>query len=380
MFQRSNCGFIGNWWWKVDKITMFLTFLLILFGVICVSSASFFIAKKIDLQSSFFIKKHLWYAFISINIILLLSFLSSKKLEKYALPIYFFSIFLLFLTFFFGLEIKGSKRWLYFFGLSIQPSEFMKIFFILTNAKVLSLLSDDNFSSKNDLLKIYLISFVLCSFSMSIIGLQPDIGMACLIFITWACQIFISGIPIALLTIPMIFFIVSFAFTYLFFDHVHYRINNFLSGSENSSEMYQIKQSFSALRNGGFFGVGPGQGKIKVHLPDSHTDFIFSVIGEEFGLIACILLIAVYVFIVIRSIKKVQDDKNLFKILVVIGLSMEFLVQAMINIGVNIQLLPAKGMTLPFISYGGSSILSASILIGIILSINKKKYGDLIKI
>ena len=215
---------------------------------------------------------------------------------------------------------------------------------------------------------------------MSIVILQPDIGMACLIFTTWACQIFVSGIPILLLAIPIVFFIISFGFAYIFFDHVHYRINNFISGSSNASEMYQIKQSFSALKNGGLFGVGPGQGKIKVHLPDSHTDFIFSVIGEEFGLIACILLIATYIFIVTRSIQKIQNEKNLFSILVVSGLSMEFLIQAMINIGVNIQLLPAKGMTLPFISYGGSSMLSASLLIGIILSINKKRYGGLIKI
>jgi cell division protein FtsW len=380
MFGRSNRSIIGHWWWRVDKITMFFAFLLIAFGVICVSSASFFVAKKIDLQSSFFIKKHLWYAFISMNIILLISFFSSKKIEKYSLSIYIFSVFLLFLTFVFGIEIKGSKRWIYFFGLSIQPSEFMKIFFVLINAKVLSLISESNFSSKNDCLKIYFISFLLCVFSMLILILQPDIGMACLIFATWGCQIFISGIPIALLGLPIVFFIISLSFAYIFFDHVHYRINNFISGSANSSEMYQIKQSFSALKNGGFFGVGPGQGKIKVHLPDSHTDFIFSVIGEEFGLIACILLIAVYIFIVIRSIKKVQNDVSLFNILVVIGLSMQFLIQAMINIGVNIQILPAKGMTLPFISYGGSSILSASILIGIILSINKKKYGDLVKI
>jgi cell division protein FtsW len=380
MFTRSNRSFIGNWWWKIDKITMFLAFLLIIFGVICVSSASFFVAKKIDLQSSFFIKKHLWYAFISMNVIVLISFLSSEKIEKYSTPFYLFSVFLLFSTFFFGIEIKGSKRWLYFFGLSIQPSEFMKIFFVLMNAKILSLLSDENFSLNKDHLKIYLLSFTLCSFSMGIIILQPDIGMACLIFATWICQIFISGIPIILLAIPMVFFVISFGFAYIFFDHVHYRINNFISGSANSSNIYQIKQSFSALKNGGFFGVGPGQGKIKVHLPDSHTDFIFSVIGEEFGLIACIILISMYIFIVIRSIKKVQHEENLFPILVVIGLAMEFLIQAMINIGVNIQLLPAKGMTLPFISYGGSSIISASLLIGIILSINKKKYGDLIKI
>jgi len=380
MLGRSNQGILGSWWWRVDKITMFMVFLLIIFGIICVSSASFFVAKRIDLQSSFFIKKHIWYAFIAMSIVISTSFFSSKKISELSVSLYLISIFLIFTTLFFGIEIKGSKRWLYFFGLSIQPSEFMKIFFVLVNAKILSLLSDNDFSSKSDKAKIYFASFILCVFSMISVILQPDIGMACLIFCTWFCQIFISGAPMLLLLLPIGCFVAGLGFAYTFFDHVHYRINNFLFGVANSNEMYQIKQSFAALKSGGLFGLGPGQGKIKAALPDSHTDFIFSVIGEEFGIISCIILIIIYVTIVINSIKKIEHETNIYNILAVVGLSMQILIQSMINIGVNIQLLPAKGMTLPFISYGGSSIMSSALLIGIILSINKKKYGDVIKI
>ncbi len=380
MLGRTNYGIIGSWWWRIDKITMFLVFILIVFGVICVSSASFFVAKRIDLQSSFFIKKHIWYSVAAMSIIIFTSFLSSKKISELSISLYLLSICLIFATLFFGIEIKGSKRWLYFFGLSIQPSEFMKIFFVLVNAKILSLLSEHDFSSQIDRIKIYLTSFFLCGFSMAAVILQPDIGMACLIFCTWFCQIFVSGAPMLLLLLPIGCFAGGLGFAYIFFDHVHYRVNNFLFGVANSNEMYQIKQSFAALKSGGLLGLGPGQGKIKASLPDSHTDFIFSVIGEEFGIITCIILILIYIFITINSIKKIEHETNIYSILAVIGLSMQILIQSMINIGVNIQLLPAKGMTLPFISYGGSSIMSSALLVGIVLSINKKKYGDGIKI
>jgi cell division protein FtsW len=275
------------------------------------------------------------------------------------------------LTFFIGSEIKGSKRWLYFFGLSLQPSEFFKIMFIPLNAIILNNLNHFHY------LKVYLISFLLCMISFSIVLLQPDVGMGLLIFSSWLMQVFISGIPIFLFIIPLFVLIFISGFAYLSFEHVQYRVNNFLKSfsSDGGGELYQVKQAIAAFSKGRFFGVGPGQGRIKINLPDAHTDFIFSVIAEEFGAISCLFIIGLYILIVWRSLRKIFNETDLFKILTVSGLSFQFIMQAFINIGVNIRLLPAKGMTLPLISYGGSSILATSLLLGIIIALNKKKYG-----
>lgn len=372
MFDRANQSLLSNWWWRVDKVTLFTILLLILFGAISLSSASIAVAKRIDVAADFFIRKQIVYIFVAITFLFSISLLSVDFVKSSALYMYLCTVTLVVATLLFGIEVKGSKRWISILNFSMQPSEFMKIAIAILNARILSVLEDTD--NEKERMIIYFISFLLCIFSIGLLALQPDIGMCCLVFCTWITQIFIAGIPFVLLLIPISIFVTFGGLAYFFFEHVHYRINNFIMGVSSTNEMYQIKQATETFKNGGLFGVGPWQGKFKFGLPDSHTDFIFSVIAEEFGVIMCTVLLVTYAFITIRSIKITLKEYNLFTILVVTGLATQFITQAMINIGVNIQLLPAKGMTLPFISYGGSSIISSSILFGIILMINKKRY------
>ena len=372
MFDRINQSVLSNWWWKIDKLTLLIIMLLIIFGGISLSSASIAVAKRIEVTPSFFIKKQIFYIGCAITFLFLTSLLSIEFIKSSALYAYLFTVVLVVGTLFFGIEIKGSKRWISILNFSMQPSEFMKIMMAILNAKILNILKDTD--SAKERLIVYFISFLLCIISIGLLASQPDIGMCCLIFCTWIAQVFISEIPLFLLLIPVSIFTICAGSAYFFFEHVHYRINNFILGISNNNAMYQIKQATETFKHGGLFGVGPWQGKFKFSLPDSHTDFIFSVIAEEFGIIICVALVTIYAFITIRSIGIVLKNYDLFSILAVTGLAVQFITQAMINIGVNIQLLPAKGMTLPFISYGGSSIISSAILCGIILSINKKQY------
>ncbi len=370
MFNRSSQNIFNNWLWEIDKINFLFIFFLLIFGMICVTSGSFGVAKKIDVHSTYFITKHIYYIIMSFFIIIFISLLNEDFIYKSSLYLFLFFLFLTIMTYFIGTDIKGSRRWIYFFGISIQPSEFLKVFFIPVNAIVLNNLN--NFHH----IKIYIFSFFICIIAIFSIIIQPDIGMSLLIFFSWIIQIFISGIPFLLLTIPFIILILFSGFAYLFFDHVNYRINNFIkSFGGNESELYQVKQAIAAFTKGKLFGVGPGQGKIKINLPDAHTDFIFSVIAEEFGAISCFFIILLYILIVFRSIKRISNETDLVKVFTVTGLSFQFIMQAFINIGVNVRVLPAKGMTLPLISYGGSSLLSISILVGIIIGITRKKYG-----
>jgi cell division protein FtsW len=372
IINRSSQNIFNNWAWEIDKLNVFLILFLLIFGTICVTSGSFGVAKKIDVNSGYFIIKHIYYVIFAIFTIIFISMFDENFIYKISLPLFSIFLFLVCLTFFVGTEIKGSKRWLYFFGISIQPSEFLKIMFIPVNAIILSNLNYFHH------IKIYIVSFFFCILTILSVIIQPDIGMSLLIFFSWIIQIFISGIPLILLFIPLFLFIFFCGFAYIFFEHVQYRVNNFIKSFGGESEqLYQVKQAIKAFEKGKLFGVGPGQGKIKINLPDAHTDFIFSVIAEEFGTISCFLIISIYILILWRSLSKIFNENDLFKIFTIAGLSFQFIIQAFINIGVNIRLLPAKGMTLPLISYGGSSTLASGLLFGIIISLNRKKYGYL---
>ena len=376
IFDRANQSIFSNWFWRIDKTSFTVVVLLMLFGLVCVSTASIGIADKLYENPTFFIKKQIFYVIVSLVILSSISLLPTDFFYKAATYLYVLAAVLTISTLFFGMEVKGSKRWLLIGNSSIQPSEFFKITLILLNAKILTNLIDIENSFEKTL--VYCVSLFVCIFSIGLLALQPDVGMSCLIFCSWIAQLFVTGISFFILFIPILLFAISGVVAYSFFDHVNYRINSYLNSSINSSELYQVRQSIETFKNGGLFGVGPWQGKAKFHLPDAHTDFIFSVIGEEFGIIVCALLIFIYYFLAVRSMKIVICKKNLFNILLVVGLGSQFLIQALINIGVNIRLLPAKGMTLPFISYGGSSLLASAFLFGIILTVNKKDYTNTI--
>ena len=271
------------------------------------------------------------------------------------------------LVLFIGEEIKGARRWISLGFISIQPSEFIKPFFSILTA---SILMQRYINPKFPAFKL---SFILYAMVIGLVILQPDFGMAITISAVWAGQMFLAGLSMVWVVLLTIGGVVGLLAAYNFLPHVTVRINSFLDPS--TSENYQVKKSIEAFTNGGVFGTGPGEGTVKQHLPDSHTDFIFAVVGEELGMIVCLLIIFLFAFIVIRGLIRVIKVGDLFAMLAVAGLLMQLGFQAIINIGVTLHLLPTKGMTLPLMSYGGSSILSVSLTIGAILALTRKRYG-----
>ena len=268
---------------------------------------------------------------------------------------------------FVGTEIKGSKRWISLGFIAIQPSEFIKPFFAVVTAIILM---QRHINSEFPSFKL---SFLLYLTIVGLLALQPDLGMAITISAIWGGQMFLAGLSMLWILCLTVGGVVGLVAAYTFLPHVTVRVNSFLD--PDASENYQIKKSIEAFINGGISGTGPGEGTVKQHLPDSHTDFIFAVVGEELGMIVGLLVILLFAFIVIRGLWRVSKVGNLFAILSVSGLILQLGFQAVVNIGVTLHLLPTKGMTLPFISYGGSSILSVSIITGMILALTRKRYG-----
>ncbi len=332
-----------------------------------VTTASPAVADRIGLSASYFIKRQLVFLVISLFILVLFSFIPTKYIQYISAVGMIFSILLMILVLVHGSETKGAKRWISLMGLSIQPSEFAKPFFVVLTGLILSK------SKKIFNLKPNIVSFLLYTIVVALLFLQPDFGMIMTFSAVWSALLFLSGIPFLWIAYLLIFGIVGIMGAYFLLPHVEQRINNFLDPS--ISENYQITKSIAAFMNGGLTGRGPGEGVVKQHLPDSHTDFIFAVVGEELGAIACFLIITIYCFIFLRGILSVSGVTDKFSAYTVVGLLLIFAMQSIINIGVTLNLMPTKGMTLPFISYGGSSMISTAISMGIVLALTRKRFG-----
>ena len=353
--RKSN---VINFFNNLDKFIFFSVILLMFVGVFAVFSASTRIDEKYDLL----FKKHLVFCFLGFFIICFLSRLSIKNLIFISIFFFCISLFLSLSTIIFFPETKGASRWIKFLGFSFQPSEIIKPSFIVISALLLS-----RFKTKNDL------SFLINIFIFVLIGLillrQPDFGMFLLIFLIWIIQIFNSKLDIKILTPIILIFFGVFVISYFLLDHVRFRINNFFF--ENVGDNYQINKSLESFANGGLFGQGLGNGNISKNLPDAHSDFIFALIGEEFGILVIIIIICLYLMIYLRIFFISQKTNNFFVLNSTLGLGNIFIFQTIINISTSINLLPTKGMTLPFISYGGSSFLSNAIIIGFIMVLLK---------
>lgn len=360
--QESNIFTI--WWHNTDRVTIFLLLILISTGVILALAASPPVAERIGVESEHFIFKQILFLFCSVLGIIFLSFLDKSLARQLALLMFAACLVLLFYINFWGVEIKGAKRWINLPGFTLQPSEFLKPSFAVFVAWILS-------KSINKIEKWQYITVL--SFYMLIMVLllsQPDFGMASTITAVTFVQLFLAGIPwwSVIICAFASFGIVLIAYYNL--PHVTHRIDNFLfQGLEGN---YQLSKSIEALKNGGIFGQGPSNGTVKNYIPDSHTDFIFAVIGEEFGLIACLILLIIFALILFRFCSAIWYQNNFFIFLAVAGIITQFGLQSLFNIGVTIGILPTKGMTLPFISYGGSSALAMAFAIGIALSFTKK--------
>jgi cell division protein FtsW len=367
VFDRRNLNPIKKWWVDIDKVNFLLVIFLIIFGLIMTFSSSPAISRKISTDNLFFIKKQIFFVFIAIATIIFISFFDKQQIKIASLFGFLACVALLVLVLMFGSEAKGAKRWITMLGFTLQPSEFTKIFFLVFNAFLLQKLRE---------YKCFIKYGVSAFFYLLIVGLlilQPDFGMTLIVTALWTIQLFIFGLPMILIVFMGFMGVVGGVVAYLSLPHVADRVNKFLDLNEKN---YQVERSVDAYINGGFFGTGPGNGLVKKYIPDAHTDFIFAVVAEEFGLIMCLFLMIVFMIIISRVIKRLIAEEDLFARLAVVGLISQIALQTIINIGVSIGMMPTKGMTLPFISYGGSSIIAISIGFGMILSLTKKKYND----
>ena len=360
-----------QWWKKIDKFILSLIIILFLMGLFfSLASTSLIASDRLDTNSYFFFFKHMVFVMMGVGIIIFLSFIEQKNLYKISILFFCLSLILLLLVPLIGVEVKGSKRWINLFILPrIQPIEFVKPFFIV----ILSLLlSSQKYSNLN--FKFFL-SFLLTSFIAIFLIIQPDLGQTLLIGLSWIILIFISGVNIIFLFTIFIILITSFFFIVMYFPRFEYIRNRLFSffNPENGTHNFQSDKAIESIISGGFFGKGLGEGTLKARVPEAHTDYIISIISEEFGVIAIILILLMFLIFIYSVLKKVNLENDERTKLILVGCVSLILVQAMIHIGVNIRLFPTTGMTLPFISYGGSSIISISILSGIILNLTKRK-------
>lgn len=369
-FIKRDASIMGRWWWTVDHWLLGAILLLVIVGVILSVSASPCVATKIGYNRFFFVKRHLLMIPISIGCMIIVSLFSPQNIRKLAIFIFLLGILALFIVLFGGHEVKGAKRWLVLSGISIQPSEFIKPALLVIVSWLLAERHEDpGFPGIK-------ISLCLLVFTMSLLLLQPDVGMTLVIMISCLVQIFIAGMPFIWVLMSAVFSITGLAISYFFIPHVTKRIDAFFHPElGDPDQLYQIRRSMEAFHHGGWLGCGPGEGVIKRLVPDAHADFVFAVAGEEYGIFLCIFIVCLFAFIVIRSLLLSLRKQNLFIIFSVTGLAVQIGLQTFINMSTALKLIPTKGMTLPFVSYGGSSMIAIGLTLGIILSLTRKQHG-----
>ena len=363
MVSRVDKGPVANWWWTIDR-WFFAAFLTLMgMGIVLSFAASPAVAERIGLDSYHFVTRQMIFMVPALIAMIGVSFLDARHVRRLALLMLVGSLVLMVAAIAFGVEIKGSRRWVHIAGISIQPSEYLKPAFVVICAWLFAEQSRRT-DIPGNLFAILLLATVL-----GLLIAQPDLGQTLLVLATWGVMFFMAGMPwfwIAVLGGAALG--VGFA-AYTAFPHVAGRIDRFLTGE---GDTYQVDMGHEALLRGGWLGQGPGEGTVKRILPDSHTDFVFAVAGEEFGLVMCLLIASVFAFVVLRGLSKSLNEDDAFSRYAVGGLVVLFGLQSIINMGVNLQLLPAKGMTLPFVSYGGSSLVAMAISMGMVLALTRK--------
>ncbi len=364
-FSRTSRNIVANWWWTVDKWLLGAVVFLLGCGMVLSFSASPAVAQRINVGTYHFVYRHLFYLGIAVTVMLAFSMLGLKYIRRFALLGYIVVLFLLMATLLFGVEIKGAKRWLDL-GVQIQPSEFLKPTFIVFTAWLFEMQRRyRNFHG-------VVISIILTGLTCFLLLRQPDYGMTFVVAVIWFVQLFLAGLPIKRLAIVGALLVAVFAVGYMALPHVQVRVEQMLAGVFGGEPSYQVKRSLEAFKNGGWFGVGVGEGVVKWHIPDAHTDFVFPVAAEEYGMFFCLAIVLAYAIIVVRSMWLSVRDDNMFIVLSVCGLAASFGLQAFVNMASTLQLGPTKGMALPLVSYGGSSLLGAALGIGMLLALTRK--------
>ena len=369
-FGRDNTGLVAKWWRNVDKQILFLFAFLLLLGLFfSFSSTTSVMSEKMNKQTYFFFIKHLIFVSISLFLIFVISIQKKDKLIKILTYLFIVSIVLLFLTLIVGVEIKGSRRWMAFDPLPrFQPVELLKPLFIIFIAKIIVL------NEKIDIYRRHFYSFVILLTIAIILINQPDLGQTLLLTLTWITMIFASGFSMLILSILGLVFAITISLLIFFlpekFGYVFLRIKTFLDPKAGNN--FQSEKALEAIRQGGLTGQGMGEGILKDKVPEAHTDYIIAAISEEFGAVFVLFIVIIFLFIGYKVLNRVFVENDEFLKLALVGLVSLLIIQTFIHIGVNSRLLPTTGMTLPFLSYGGSSLIGSSIIAGIILNFTRK--------
>ncbi|MBR1648164.1 MAG: cell division protein FtsW [Alphaproteobacteria bacterium] len=362
--SHSNRSRLTNWWWTVDKTILICICALMLIGIFLTFSASPAVATRIGYGNYHFIKRHLFFAPIAFGVMIFISMQRLKIIRRMSLVGYLVAIFLVMLTFITGEANKGAARWISLCGFSLQPSEFVKPFFIVTAAWLFA------GHRQHSEFPGHWISTLLFCLTAGLIVIQPDVGMTFVITLVWGFQFYLSGLPIILVAVLAVMGMGGLIAAYFLFPHFQVRFHQFFAS--NGELSFQVKKSLEAFQSGNLFGRGPGEGIVRSHIPDAHTDFIYAVAAEEYGVFLCLFIIILYAVIVVRSLVLSCKDNNLFIILSASGLAASFGLQSIINMASTLHLIPTKGMTLPFISYGGSSIIATALGMGMLIAITRK--------
>ena len=364
MLSRVDKSPVATWWWTVDRWFLAAFLLLMGLGIVLSFAASPAVAERIGLDSFHFATRQIVFTLPALLAMLSVSFLEVRQIRRMALIMLVVALVLMVAALYVGVEVKGARRWVSLAGLSIQPSEFLKPAFVIICAWLFAEHARQPDIPGN------LFAMILLGLVLALLVAQPDLGQTTLVLGTWGAMFFMAGMSW--------FWIVALGATgvggafaaYTMFPHVAGRIDRFLTGE---GDTFQVDMGREALVHGGWWGVGPGEGTVKRVIPDAHADFVFAVAGEEFGIILCFLIMLLFAFIVLRGLTIAFKEDDDFTRYAVAGLVSMFGFQSIINMGVNLQLMPAKGMTLPFISYGGSSLIAIAVSMGMVLALTRKR-------
>lgn len=367
-FTRADTSVMARWWWTIDRWTVAAIGLLIVFGVMLTMAASPPVADRLGYESFHFVRRQLFFLPLAIAVLIGASLLSPLGVRRLAVSAFVIALILVVITLQFGTEIKGARRWINFAGMSLQPSEFIKPCFAVIAAWLFALRGEDGQHYGRSA------SILLYGVVVGLLLMQPDVGMAFVISAVWFSQFFLAGLPLIGVALFVIIGLAGAVAAYFLLPHVASRVDRFIDPA--SGDSYQVMRSMEAFTKGGAFGRGPGEGSVKSVLPDAHTDFVFAVAGEEFGLFACLILVGLFAFIVLRGFTQVIKETNLFVMLAATGLLVQFGLQSLVNMGSTLRLMPTKGMTLPFISYGGSSLIAIALCMGMVLALTRRRVGQ----
>lgn len=363
--SRIDTSILGRWWWGVDRWTMAALFTLITMG--CIMALATGTSRMRDISASALLFRQLLFPALAVVLIILVSLLSPKWVVRFAAMGLLGALALTLLTLFIGTEIKGGRRWLHIAGQSAQPSEFLKPFLAVICAWLMV-----QAQSYGRYAALVLAALPVAA-ALFLLKQQPDVGMAMVIIAVFFTQAFLAGLPMLLILACGAAALAIAVLAYAMHGHVRVRIDNYLNPPPSGPNITQEERSLQAFGNGGLWGQGPGEGRVKVHLPDADADFVFAVVGEEFGLLVCLALLAIFAFVVLRGLLRLGGERDMFVALAAGGLLTQFGLQAFINMGTTLRLIPTKGMTLPLVSYGGSSMLSVAMGMGMLLALTRRR-------